>query len=259
MTRAIVLLKDTPHYRRDAFCKGLSALGYRVLTEDPGDPKPDDLLVIWNRYGPSKKSVGPYEAAGATVIVTENGFVGEHDGKRLYQVALNWHNGAGVWPVRSEDRWSSLGIELKSWRKSGSKILVLPQRIVGTDGVAMPCDASVWADKVKAELRRHTDRKVVVRLHPGNIKPVPVPDWTDVHAVVTWGSTAGIKAIIAGVPVFHMMPKWIGALAAKFGVEDIETPWMGDRLPMLHRMSHAQWTVDEIASGEPFRRVLECR
>jgi hypothetical protein len=76
---------------------------------------------------------------------------------------------------------------------------------------------------------------------------------------VTWGSGAGIKSIVAGIPVFHEMPNWIGAPAAKLGLDDIEQPFLGDRQPMLNRLAWAQWDLDEIASGEAISWVCRSR
>lgn len=257
MPRASIILKETPHYRRDAFAEGMKANGYAVTLGTIGDIRPDDVLICWNRYAQARVEAKRFEAAGATVIVAENGFIGADDnGRKLYQLALDYHNGAGRWPVGTEDRWSPLGVPLKPWRAEGTKILILPQRIVGDDGVAMPQRPEVWAPAVRDQLRQYTRRPIEIRYHPGNVQPKPSPDWTNVHAVVTWGSTAGLKAIINGVPCIHLMPNWIGASAASFGLEHIESPWMGDRLPMLRRMAWAQWTVEEIAAGEPMARLL---
>lgn len=258
--RAIVLLKDRPDYRRDAFVAGIETHGYRVADKTVTDPGPDDMLICWNRYGAARDAANLFEQVGATVVVAENGVVGNDDqGRKLYQVALGYHNGAGRWFVGTEDRWSRLEIRCKPWRQRGEKVLILPQRIAGTDGVAMPKEAKAWADETALAVRKVTDRPVEIREHPGNINPKPVPDWRDVHAAVVWGSSAGVKAIIAGVPVFHLMPEWIGKTAAKFGVEEIEDPWMGDRQPMLHCLGWMQWTVEEIARGEPFGPLLAMR
>ena len=255
--RAFVTLKDTPHYRRDAFMTGMEACGYRVERPASNAPRPDDVLVCWNRYGPSRNEAQRFEAAGVRVMVVENGLIGyDRHGWQLYQVAMRYHNGAGDWFVGTEDRWSRLGVKVKPWRASGRRIVVCPQRIVGNDGVGMPKAPELWAKETVAELKRYTDRPIEVRLHPGNVTPKPQPDWNDLHAVVVWGSTAGLKAIVNGVPAFYLMPRWIGAPAARFGLDRIEDPWIGDRGPMLHRLSWTQWTVDEIATGEPLARLL---
>ena len=75
---------------------------------------------------------------------------------------------------------------------------------------------------------------------------------------MTWGSGAGLKAICAGVPVFSDWPRWIGSPIALPMSDDLEQPRMDDRAreAMLDRVSWAQHTVSEIASGEPFQRLM---
>ena len=101
-------------------------------------------------------------------------------------------------------------------------------------------------------LQQITDRPIVVRKHPGAAKSDPWPDLEGAWCAVTWGSGAAIKAMVAGIPVFHEMLNWIGAPAARFGVSNIEDCLTGDRERMLHRLSFAQWSLDEISSGEAF-------
>lgn len=258
--RAGVLIRDHPTARREPFCEGLRALGFDVVTGKAPEPRPGDALVIWNRRaGQGHEIARQYEAAGAAVIVAENAYIGALPTDcRLYALALNHHNGAGRWHVGGEDRWSRLGVEVKPWRREGDHILVLPQRGIGEPGVAMP---QGWPDSMRRYLPTRTRRPVRVRVHPGNLKTHHVPglydDLRGAHAVVTWGSGAAIKAICAGIPVFHELPRWIGAPAARpLMGGSLEEPWTGGRQPMLHRLAWAQWTVEEIASGEPFRHLL---
>ena len=42
----------------------------------PRDIKPDDILIIWNRYGKNDEYARQFEAAGATVLIAENGYIG---------------------------------------------------------------------------------------------------------------------------------------------------------------------------------------
>jgi hypothetical protein len=132
---------------------------------------------------------------------------------------------------------------------------VLLQRSIGEEGVAMPRN---WPDTIAKKLKKLTNRPIRIRKHPGKDKTQPPTledDLKGAWAAVTWGSGAALKAIIAGVPVFHELAGWIGAGAATT-VLDIENPWMGDRLPMLRRMAWGQWTWDELRSGEAMRTVM---
>ncbi len=194
-----------------------------------------------------------YEKKKAHVLVTENAWLGPQAKEgHWFALSRNHHNGAGTWHIGYERRLPKLGITLKPWRKSGGHVLVLPQRGIGENGIAMPKD---WTAKITRRLKKFTDRPVKVRLHPGR-RPHPPLDFEDCHAVVTWGSGAAIKAIIAGVPVFHDLENWIGAPAARHGLKNIESPYLGDREPMLERLAWAQWSGDEIATGEPFQWLM---
>lgn len=131
---------------------------------------------------------------------------------------------------------------------------MLLQRGIGEQGVAMPHE---WRLDIERRLKAVTKRPIVIRGHPGIDGAAPTePDFRNVHAVVTWASGAAIKAIAAGVPVFHEFDRWIGAPAARFGIDKIEEPYLGDRLPMFRRLAWAQWTAAEIAKGEPFECLL---
>lgn len=247
-------LRETPHYRRESFRQGLRRLGYEVGAPPKSNPRPDDVLLVWNRNGPNDVHAARYQAAGARVIVAENGYIGaDANGHQLYALALWHHLGAGEWKEEPKDRWSRLNIDLHPWRAHGDEIVVLPQRGIGPKGVAMPRD---WTADVVSRLKRFTKRPVRVRQHPGKSRTDPLVDLRSAWAAVTWASGAGIKSIVYGVPVFHEMPEWIGKPAARSSVSELENPFLGDRLPMLRRLAWAQWTVDEIAQGEPFRWLL---
>ncbi len=250
MRFATCLIRDLPHYRRQAFADGLRANGYVVsFAIPPSVIRPSDCLVIWNRYGGNATFADRFEAVGAPVFVAENGYL-TPEGVQMYAVARSQHNGAGSWRIEEGDRWSPLGIELKPWRENGAHILVLPQRGIGPPGVAMP---RIWVNDVMHRLKRVTGRPVRLRAHPGKHRPPLEPDFANCWAAVTWGSSAALKAIVAGIPVFYEFPQWIGAGAGQFEVRDLERPFLGDRLPMLRRLAWSQWSVGEISAGEPFR------
>lgn len=251
--KAWLTVRTEPAWRRDAFASGLEAAGYRVTSNSIEAPAPEDVIVTWNRQGSFHESACRFERAGAMVLVAENGYLGREDqrGGPWYAIARNQHNGAGVWPVGDGSRWASWGIKLAPWRPiSDGHVLVLPQRGIGPSGVAMP---QGWADRLKID----TDRPVRVRAHPGRAEIKPLDDdLSGAWCCVTWGSGAAIKALLAGIPVFHAMPDWIGGPAARLLERDVSEPFIGDRLPMFERMAWAQWTLAEIAAGDPFRRLL---
>lgn len=260
MPRAYSLIRPGPAYRAQAFVEGLRKAGYEVLQRAPGRASPGDIVVTWNRYGSWDAIASSFEAQGGRAVVAENGYIDpERYGRRWwYALALHGHNGQGKWP-EGYGRWDAvapqLHAEVKPWRADGGHVLVCPNRPFGRPGFIIP---AYWAEKTAAALRKITKRPARIRPHPGNDKPaVPLErDLEGCWAVVVWASSAGVAALLAGIPVICMGPAWILKGAAGRSLEEVDNPPMPERLPHLERMAWAMWNVDEIASGEPFRRLL---
>jgi hypothetical protein len=254
MPRAVCLIKDTEPYAQPHFIAGLEACGFKVSTGYNYTPTRDDVLLTWNRSGARHQIAQSFEKVGAAVIVAENGWIGRtRTGGKFYALCLGHHNGAGAWPDTGTDRWPLLNVDLAPWRESGKHVVVLCSRGIGEAGIAQPRD---WPLRIVEDLKRVTSRNIRVRKHPGDSNASLADDLAGAHAVVTWASGAGIKAIAAGIPAFYGLKGWIGAAAAKRGVEEIENPFLGDRLPMFRRLAQAQWTADEIATGDPIKCLL---
>lgn len=257
---AICLIRDQPHYRRHAFVEGLRVAGYSIAQGGRPSSK-KDLLVIWNRYGSNENLADQWEQNGGTVLVCENGYCGRDAGShQLYAISAHGHNGAGWFPIGEADRFGALGLDVAPWRAQteSGHLLVCGQRGIGSRQMASP---HAWHERVIQRLQKFSKRPIRIRPHPGN-KPAPISldsDLAGAHAVVVWSSTSGVRALLTGVPVFYDAPAWICQGAAlKIGPE-LEAPKCDDdaRIEALRRMAWAQWTVDEIESGEPFVRFRD--
>lgn len=265
MRQAWSLLRPQPWYRADVFARGLARAGYELRGDAPRGA-PGRILVIWNRYGSSHQSASEFERQGGTVLVAENGYLGAggtapkfdvHPGgpkpHHYYALAVGWHNGRGSSPCGPEDRFSRLGVELKPWRTDGGHILVAPNRSFGVGKQVMPED---WARQVVERLRGQTKREVRVRPHPGNDAPQRplAADLEGCWAAMVWSSGAAVHSLLAGIPTFIAAPFHILKGAGAGG--SLDEPVMPDRLPHFERMAYAQWRLDEIESGLPFRALL---
>lgn len=255
-------IRMQPHYRRDAFEKGLAKVGYRQVQS--GRPAgPEDLLVVWNKYGAAESMANTWEQCGGTVLVCENGYIGRDvEGQQYYAISAHGHNGAGWWPDGAEDRWAQLGIPLMAWREetANGHVLVCGQRGIGSREMASP---NGWDGSAARRLKALTNRRIRIRAHPGN-QPPATPLETDLggaYACVIWSSSSGVKALVSGVPVYFDAPHWICEAGAHraFGMAmEQDVPMRDDTLRMqaLRKMAWAQWSVAEIESGEPFARFL---
>jgi hypothetical protein len=260
MPTACCLIRREPKFRYDAFDVGLRQLGYDVIDVPMRASRimPGDVLVLWNRYASFDNLAKQFEARGNAVIVAENGYLPMLGVKDVFALALTHHNGAGCSP-QIEGRRHLLKVELQPWRDIPGDILLLPQRGFGAPGVAMP---KAWPNDIMRRLRRCGN--VRVRQHPGPARlaallPTIERDLKGVRCAVTWGSGAGLKTLVAGVPTFHDFPRWIGSCGASNRIDSIAdgARAMGDREKMLDVVSAAQWSAEEMATGKPFSLLLE--
>lgn len=265
--RAINLIRNEPHYRKEAFDAGLKAVGYDVSSVIPKEIRSTDVLCIWNRYGARDEYACQFERVGARVIVAENGYIGHDDkGRQLYAISLDRHLGSGRWYIGDEERWLKQNIRLRPWRQAGYEIVLLPQRGFGPKPWAQP---DGWIEKTLAEIKQQTTMTIRVRSHPGNqahpISPDDLEtDLRNAKAVVTWASSAAVKAMAMGIPVFFTKPGWVAEKGGVFGlwnvkaIESQEWPWPGvSRGAAFHKIGWAQWSIDEITSGTPFHCLLD--
>lgn len=255
--KAILRVRKEPTYRREAFEKGLRRVGF-TLTEKAAPSGPEDWLCLWNRKaGADEAEADLWEQRGGTVIVTENGYLAKAE-KTHYAISVHGHCGSGWWPVGTEDRFGPLGFEVKPWRsrdEKGRDVLVRDQRGVGSKLMASP---SNWGRKTAAKLGAGAR----LMAHPGdkNKHALDAAALRNARACVIWSSAIGVRALTEGIPVFYAAPHWVceGA-ASRFANFEVATRDDAARAAALHRMSHGQWHFDEIASGEPFKRILEHR
>lgn len=243
---AQILLRKEPAYRREAFVSGLRKLGYvipdgRSALLHPRSP--EDLLVLWNKKrGSDETQANEWERRGGTVIVAENAYLQKVD-KTAYAISTHGHNGSGWFPFDlSEGRFQKLGYELKPWREGGGYVLVCGQRGIGSELMASPPQ---WGENVFRKLQSG-GVKVKLRQHPGNFAPkVPLlDDFAGARRVHIWSSSAGVAALIEGIPVEFDAPHWICGRHA-------------NRVDALEHMAQGQWSVAEIESGEPFARMRD--
>lgn len=280
--KAYCLIRSQPWYRREAFECGLRAAGHQVLARVPREFDRDSLVVMWNRYAEHHELATRVERAGGTVMVAENGYLGAGgtapkfdvwggvERGHYYALAIGGHNGSGAWFTPPDDsdafksRWRALGVELRPLREAGSHILICPSRNFGRPDMTMP---GQWVTRTIEALRKVTKRPIRVREHPGNQPPARslAEDLVGAWGCWVWASSAGVHALVAGIPVVQGAPHWIcqrGAVGELATLERLDRDesarevWRRLRKHALRRMAWAQWTVDEIASGEPFTRLL---
>ena len=216
-----------------------------------------------------------------TVIADSNLFL-YHDTKNPHHYLRYSYD--GVFPNTGEycdsnpdpARWNriqqDLGICVRDWRSTGNHVLVCLQR---NGGWSMGSISVVdWATNTIRELRKHTDRPIVIRPHPGDkharkylndfaknsslsnvvVSDPDIPLVRDLKycwAVVAHNSSPTVGAAIEGVPVFVTDPARSQCRdIANTDLSRIETPSMPDRTAWLQRISQFHWSHADLVSGQ---------
>lgn len=248
------LIRNGDHYRREAFCAGLEACGYRVKDYTTKPPTPDDVLLIWNRYGDFENRAQEFERVGARVIIAENGYYSP--GEKTFALSLGHHHAGGA-PIGQ--RWAFDALSHVR-AQAGSHILICGQRGIGSATMRSP---DGWAQRAADKLRRYTKRELRIREHPGKDAPLtPLrQDLYGCHACIVWSSAAGVEALVRGVQVYYNAPHWIAQDSARplsqiiSGECDINATLDYPSRGIYNAFSN-QWTLAEIKSGVAFNALL---
>ena len=236
-----------------------------------------DVAVIWSQVWAGRMAANravwqTFRDSGRPVVVLEVGMLFRG---RTWKLGLNG-TGLAAYPAAElqVNRARALGIQLQPWRQSGQHIVIAAQRSDSEQWAGQP-DSSTWLQHVVTELKKHTDRQVVVRKHPRQTVNIPggcsvelprkLINTYDVFnfdqsiqsawAVVNWNSGPGSQAVIAGVAAF-VGASSLAAPVANLDLSQIENPLRPDRTQWIQQLAHTEWTIDEISNGYPIQRLL---
>ncbi len=187
------------------------------------------------------------------------------------------------------DRWEAAkarwNVKSEPWRKSNQNdpiMFVLQPK----DNWSMnELDPIEWFMDVYEKLRPITDRKFIVRPHPNHSVAIEnrkneLPDdvelyigqkyfkgdekkyyrfhfqeaISNLHAVVTHNSTAGVDSCVRGIPTFNTSDLALSWPVANQNLNDIETPKYPDRTQWLNDLGYKLWSEKEIRDGTVFKR-----
>ena len=276
------------------FAQGARVMNDTVIDVDQYDMPPCDVAVIQGWVAPGQPTT-PHGDLRSRVIKTQlkklKHVIGVDSNLFLYADTANPHhylrysfNGifptTGIYCDSDPDpaRWQSishdLGLSLKDYRTTGTHILLCVQRNQGWSMGTL--DNQEWTLDTIAQIRKHSDRPIVVRLHPGDkeIKRIikaggPLcrikfdysvilsqndnlrDDLRNCWAVVNHNSSPGVGGAIEGYPIFVTDPTNSQCREiANTDFSTIENPHMPDRQAWVERISMSHWKFDELKSGK---------
>jgi len=174
-------------------------------------------------------------------------------------------------PSRWEQISRDLGISLKPWRTQGNHILICLQRNGGWSMRGL--DVIQWMNSTILEIRKYSQRPIIVRAHPGdkkigsylkiNHKSVSLSvnanlkeDLVNAWATVVYNSSPSVASVIEGIPIFltDPMPQHSQTVAvANTNLSAIENPVMLERQAWIEKISMCHWNFDELRSGAAWK------
>jgi hypothetical protein len=256
----------------EAILESATAAGI-VVHENSDDA---DAAVIWSvlwhgRMLANRQVYQRYRSQGRPVIIAD---IGTLCRGVTWKLAVNHITNQGYYGHTQDldwDRPRKLGLSLQTAASPKPAVLIAAQhsRSLQLENI----EQEQWINSVVQQLRKVTDRSIVIRPHPrcrllsqqlpmGCVVEQPRKlagtydnyniDYS-YHAVVNYNSGPGIQAALAGTrPIVDR-----SSLASPVGIDlsSIEQPYLVDRQLWLTQIAHTEYTIQEIKQGLWLKRI----
>ena len=176
----------------------------------------------------------------------------------------------------NSSRADALGLFLKPWTNNQDGPIIIACQHNKSHQWGNQKSVQTWVFETIDTIRQHTDRQIIVRPHPrcpvpgmeyefSNVKiqhPQHVTgtyddfdfDCTNAYAVVNWSSNPATHAVLQGVPVF-VGPDSLAYDVGNTDLTKINNPTKPDRTQWLNDIVYTEWTIEEISTGFPIKRL----
>lgn len=254
----------------NAFEQGVKTLGHEIVENS------EDVAVIWSvlwhgRMAANQQIYNHCIKNNKPVIIIE---VGNLKRGTTWRICQDHINGLGVFgnienldPLRPQ----KLGIFLQDLkRRRRDEILIATQHARSLQWEGQP-SMEQWVRDTIAKAKKYTGRRIVVRPHPRSLLrekfvdavidlPRKIENTYDdfnidynYHCVINHNSGPAVQAAIDGTPVICDSSSLAFPVSEKW--EKLENPQLPDREDWFLKLTHTEWTVDEISQGLPIKRL----
>lgn len=203
------------------------------------------------------------------VLVLELGYIGD---RRKY-ISLGWNglNGYAEFPeyqCDGGDRFRAHGGVLKPWKTDGDYILILGQ--VKGDASLQGKDIMPWYLNTAKKASELYGLPVYYRPHPESVRRRGYEELEGYKTLsgsledaidgalftIAYNSNSCLDSILAGVPCYAADK---GTVAYELCMKDLSEIIRPYRESIVYNIAWKQWSLDELKSGEPFRKALEMK
>lgn len=208
-----------------------------------------------------------------------------------WRVGINgFLNQDAFWPelpdIEAQEKLQQLGIKWPGWNINPNGHILIALQLPG-DASLRGADINDWAYRTILEIRKKTNRFIVVRNHPlasqrafgdhdnlatklllAGIKDIRFSDgqivpWTqdlaDAHCTITYTSGLAIDSVLSGIPTIACDPgNFAWGISSNFP-SDIESLQLADAATVndwLRKLSGCQWSTAEMRNGTAWRHLL---
>jgi len=167
---------------------------------------------------------------------------------KFFRVTKNafQHDGRGA---PDYDRLRPFHEAVKPWNKGGQHILLCTQ----TPDYYKRFGIADWVESTMKRLKLYTDRPIILR-EKGTERSL-MADLQGAHCLVCCTSNTAVEALMEGIPVITTGD----CAASRMGLADparVEHPFYpDDRMEWAAALAANQWTLDEIAQGDCWRKI----
>jgi len=261
-----------------AFIESLEKAGEEIQLNCNGN---SDVAVIWSvlwqgRMKGYKSIWEECQQKNKPVVVLEVGGIKRNE---TFKVGINGVNREADFANENVDgeRWKKLNIKLKPWQPTGDTIIICGQHHQSHQWRNNPT-MNLWFEQQINEIRKHTDRPIIVRPHPRNPIGLDTKRWKNVSykipqrdyntiddtdfketlkhawAVINYSSNPAMMAVFNGIPVF-VSAQSLCYDVGNNNLNKINNPVMPDRQNWANRLAYTEWTTEEIRQGLPWERI----
>jgi len=262
----------------NAFIESLEKAGEEIqINED----KNSDIVVIWSvlwqgRMIGYKRIWDECQLKNKPVVVLEVGGIKRNE---TFKVGINGVNREADFANQPVDdkRWKKLNIELKPWQSTGNTIIICGQHHRSHQWRNNP-SMNLWFEQQINEIRKYTNRPILVRPHPRNPIGLDIKKWKNVSykppqrdyntiddtdfketlkhtwAVINYSSNPAIIAVFNGIPVF-VSDQSLCYDVGNINISKINNPVMPNRNEWANKLAYTEWTTNEIKQGLPWGRI----
>lgn len=273
----------------DLFKAGVLAVGDQVI-EYTGNRLPDQPLDAGFVLGYTlednfrKKIINKLADQNSYSVFVDSNILhyarSEHEWHRYSLNSVYPDTGVYFFNSLNNTKWETFSkwhnVTVKPWRKAGDHILVLAQR---PKGFNMFTDQNQWLEQIINAIRKHSNRPIIVRMHPrdgSRFKQIDklqkrfgttikistaeniVDDLKNCWCCVGYASTPNVVSAIEGIPVYVEVPEKSWAEEIAFNdISLIESPPMPDRQEWLHKIANIHWSNDEVKTGKLWLEIKD--